>query len=362
MLGLKSIGKHPHSIKRHTHRRKKSRKTKILNIFIKVKPAPICLCRSFDPKGSIVTVFDGSTDPTRPTTSRPNFIPKDNWNSLSIVSGDLHAIDTSDYTKGYKYPAPTQNKFNCPPPFCLAPRAEVLNIAALNQELTVQSVFQAAKAVEALQVQPTKRHIHIFGDEGNSRKYIGGYGVLPNRMATGISESSVYTKTLLTEHAGILKKYSHNLECIFHKFADPRAVTVAKAMSNLIDHPTLNGCRLFTGVALGINKYIPAHVDKDVTLSIVTVLKNQVCSNDDGIVAYFCFPMLGIAVPLRPGDVLIFNPNEPHGLSSRCNKSDELVCLSMYYKSSVAGLNNNKLGLTEYESKLAQEFDTKYGK
>lgn len=92
-------------------------------------------------------------------------------------------------------------------------------------------------------------------------------------------------------------------------------------MSNLIDHPTLNGCCLFTGVAFGINKYLPALVDKDVTLSIVTVLKSQVCSNDDGIVAYFCFPMLGISVPLRPGDALIFNLNEPNGLSSCCNSS-----------------------------------------
>jgi len=28
---------------------------------------------------------------------------------------------------------------------------------------------------------------------------------------------------------------------------------------------------------------------------------------DDDVVVYFCFPTLGVAVPLRPGDFLLFN-------------------------------------------------------
>ena len=51
---------------------------------------------------------------------------------------------------------------------------------------------------------------------------------------------------------------------------------------------------------------------------------------DEEEVAYFCFPKLGVAVLLRPGDALIFDPQEPHCLSSCCNADNELVCLSLH--------------------------------
>ena len=44
------------------------------------------------------------------------------------------------------------------------------------------------------------------------------------------------------------------------------------------------------------------------------------------------FPTLGAAVPLRPGDFLLFNALIPHCISSRCKQSDEVMCLSMYFK------------------------------
>ena len=33
---------------------------------------------------------------------------------------------------------------------------------------------------------------------------------------------------------------------------------------------------------------------------------------DGSIVVYFCFPTLGVAIPLQPGDYLIFNPLIPN--------------------------------------------------
>ena len=44
---------------------------------------------------------------------------------------------------------------------------------------------------------------------------------------------------------------------------------------------------------------------------------------NDKIVCYFAFPRIGIAVALRPGDFLLFDPQEPHSISSRC-KAEEL--------------------------------------
>ena len=50
-------------------------------------------------------------------------------------------------------------------------------------------------------------------------------------------------------------------------------------------------------------------MDADFTMSITQVfLKGQLEYHlNDDVVAYFCFPTLGVAVPLRPGDYLIFN-------------------------------------------------------
>eukprot|EP00956_Cyclotella_meneghiniana_P027999 scaffold64257_cov74-Cyclotella_meneghiniana.AAC.2 len=87
------------------------------------------------------------------------------------------------------------------------------------------------------------------------------------------------------------------MESVCKHYARVKTIDIACAASKLIkNHPTLDDWCL---------------TDKDLTCSIVTLLK------------------LGIAVGLKPaGDVLIFNPQEPHALSSRVYKVDELVCLS----------------------------------
>ena len=104
-------------------------------------------------------------------------------------------------------------------------------------------------------------------------------------------------------------------------------------------------------MAIGTNKYLEAHQDKDFCYSMVTVFKKESAVLEDKPIAYFCFPRLGTAVPLLSGDVLMFNPIEPHCLSSRCNPEDEIVCMSLYLKAAVAGLNDNKKPLTPAEVK-----------
>jgi hypothetical protein len=63
--------------------------------------------------------------------------------------------------------------------------------------------------------------------------------------------------------------------------------------------------------------------------------------NDDWIVCYFAFPQIGIAAALQPGDILMFNPQEPHCISLRCNKDDNIYCISSYLKTQVGRLNDN---------------------
>jgi mannose-6-phosphate isomerase class I len=70
--------------------------------------------------------------------------------------------------------------------------------------------------------------------------------------------------------------------------------------------------RIYGAFACGINVYLNAHTDQDFTFGAVSIQMKQEYTNDMDTVVYFCFPRLGLAVPLRPGDVLFFNPLEPH--------------------------------------------------
>ncbi len=63
------------------------------------------------------------------------------------------------------------------------------------------------------------------------------------------------------------------------------------------------------------------------------------------VVLYFCFPTLGVPVPLRPGDFLIFNALIPYCVLLRCRQVDQVMVISMYLKSAVVGMNNNDLPL-----------------
>ena len=77
-------------------------------------------------------------------------------------------------------------------------------------------------------------------------------------------------------------------------------------------------------------------------MSIVQVHLDEIMyQNDDRIVCYFSFPQIGIAVALQPGDILMFNPQEPHCIFLRCNKDDNIYCISSYLKIRVVGLNYN---------------------
>ena len=101
-------------------------------------------------------------------------------------------------------------------------------------------------------------------------------------------------------------------------------------------------------------------MDNDYTMSMVQIhLKGKVKYNiEDDVVVYFCFPTLGVAVPLRPGDFLIFNALIPHCVSSRCREADKILSIAMYLKTSVVGLNNNQLPTSSVQTGLADRYRT----
>ena len=56
---------------------------------------------------------------------------------------------------------------------------------------------------------------------------------------------------------------------------------------------------------------------------------------------------------LSLGDVLLFNPTEPHCVSSRCRNNEDVYCLSSYVKSAVVSSNDNEQIVTGEIERLA---------
>ena len=70
---------------------------------------------------------------------------------------------------------------------------------------------------------------------------------------------------------------------------------------------------------------------------------------DQPIATYFVFPEIGIAVGLRPGDQLLFNPLFYHCVSTKNFQSykNKLYVTSFYLKTAIVGGNNNSIPINE---------------
>ena len=95
-----------------------------------------------------------------------------------------------------------------------------------------------------------------------------------------------------------------------------------------------------------------SHLDDDFFYSLTTIasecgLRQEVdrYSMEAEVCNYFTFAEQGIAVALRPGDMLLFNPRYQHCLSSRTSfyQQKDVFCLSLYLKTAVVGGNDNSL-------------------
>ena len=102
--------------------------------------------------------------------------------------------------------------------------------------------------------------------------------------------------------------------------------------------------------------YLNMHSDVDYTYCATSIHQREEYLESQDVVAYFAFPRLGIAIPLRPGDILFFNPKEPHCVSSRCDNNEEICCMSLYLKSANIGKNDNSMSLTPDQVALLSQY------
>jgi hypothetical protein len=155
-------------------------------------------------------------------------------------------------------------------------------------------------------------------------------------------------------------------EMCFEVIADHQVISHLHHAKKVVPFKTMsdtsNGShsssKYYGGIDIGTIVFLFCHANADFTMSISQIFPNGESKyhlNDD-VVVYFFFPKLGVAVPLRPGDYLMFNALIPHAISSRYKFDNEIMCVWMYLKTAIVGLNNNNLELTTAQKFLADRY------
>ena len=154
-------------------------------------------------------------------------------------------------------------------------------------------------------------------------------------------------------------------------FVDTGDIRIVSSALDLVDadtfliHKTANNeditsSHIYGAFAVGINVYLNSHKDDDFTYCATSVHMKREYKVDDTIVLYFAFPKLNVAIPLRPGDILFFDPLDKHCISSRCENSDNVYVMSLYLKSNIIDKNDNSIPLTAKMDVLLQEYNTQF--
>ena len=296
---------------------------------------PKCLSLNYIRKTSVVC--DGGA------TESDTLKSKYGIHYLRVLNGDLWKCDTVNASIGLCYRVKGGDNS---PVFIRLPRQESINIMKDGR-----SLCSAMRTVASTQCRTSTRgNLNcVFTEDGNKYCCIGAQ---PGRAQKGVQSGLYRLKNgLPTKDWDLLHKVLKRAEYAFDKYMDTeviRHITYARSrvrFKTMVPSPTSSSkkdARYYNGLGFGINVYLRSHIDADFTMSIVQAhIDNHDYVNDDKIICYFAFPRIGAAVALRPGDFLLFNPHEPHSISSRCNKEDDVYCISSYLKTAVVGLNDN---------------------
>jgi hypothetical protein len=262
---------------------------------------------------------------------------------LRIREGDLWVCDTINASIGLRYRVKDGDNS---PVFIRLPREESINIMKDGRGLC-----NAMRTCALTQCKTLRRgNVNcVFTEDDNKYCCIGAQ---PGRAQKGVQSGLYRLKNgLPTKEWDLLHKVLKRAEYAFDGYMDTEAIrhiTSARSrvhFKTMVPSPSSSSkkdARYYNGLGFGINVYLRSHIDADFTMSIVQAhIDNHDYANDDKIICYFAFPRIGAAVALRPGDFLLFNPREPHSISSRCNREDDVYIISSYLKTAVVGLHDN---------------------
>ncbi len=276
------------------------------------------------------------------STVKDDLYTDKNIHILHISSLDLWVSDTKNISLGLHLILPGQSS----PVFIHLPRSKSFGIMSNSKKI-------CAAMRSCAQTQPTSHsrdtQNQVFTDHDNKYYSIDAQ---PGRAEKGV-QSGLYKMKhgFPNHHWDCIHKLLKRSEYAFNMFMDTEVirhiVQVRQRVKVQMMKPSPSGlhaksARYYNAVGFGIIDFLRCHIDKDFTMSIVQVHLDEIMyQNDDSIVCFFAFPRIGIVVLLQPGDTLMFNSQEPHCISSRCNKDDNIYCISSYLKTQVVGLNDN---------------------
>jgi len=151
----------------------------------------------------------------------------------------------------------------------------------------------------------------------------------------------------------MLSKFWCKLEMIAEAYIDSESLhsmLIVKQISpftgfKLTHKRCLPDSKFWTSIALSKNILMSQHTDDDFFLGAVSVLSETGFDAHNEILQYFCFPGLGISVPLRHGELIMFNPSILHCISSRVKCDKNVIVASLYLKTAVVGGNDKDIVL-----------------
>ena len=336
------------------HLRRKKRKTEKLSCLINAccKEASTKSINIPDIAAAYIFADGGSAcsppfiPPQFPETKMPSKV-------LRISIGDLF-VPTAHFADNQTGLTATSDQGGVPP-FILVPRAEALKIKNLGA--TLCDSFDAMNLCQPGTFLRGKK-IKIVRE---ARKKYVCVGSMAARGHVGVNAYNPSLAHVPKFHQQVIRTFFMGCEHLVQKFLPTNLINQALVGINLIQAQTFSlpafpgwKSKIFGAVAQGVNVVLNAHSDPDFVVSLTSVHLRETYT--DRVLIYFCFPSLGMAVPLRAGDQLIFNPTIPHMISSRCEPEDDVYCTSLYLKTNVLGLNDNSLPLTkEQQDVLSQK-------
>jgi len=276
------------------------------------------------------------------------------WRCEKISTGGLEICSPQNASTGVAY----QTDTDLEPRFVLIPREESLKINSDGNSLC-DAMIAIMKAQKNVKRGKSKQ---VFSDS----KYCC-VGSKPRRNAPGV-EPGKYK----LEDGGEREDWDEVVKSIkrgehaFNGYLGTDVIRQIREARNLVgwERPQTSSGRegkgpsIFNAVAFGVNVFLRAHMDQDFTYSVIQAhVQGWKYEVNDAVVCYFCFPGLGVAVPLRPGDFLLINALEYHCVSSRCDSDKDVFVLSCYLKTAVVGGNDNKRKLNDKEEECKQKYD-----
>jgi hypothetical protein len=326
------------------------------------------ICTNIQSEGRILFV-DGGIVTNPPICPKPPMTDINNNPTVIVIPACVFEIPRAHLHSDEK--GLIMKKANGPSQIILVPRASSLQHTGMYKNLkNATSLCDALDSVESGMRTSNKRgnEKHVIHEA--DRKYCC-IGTQTCRATRGIRSIHYALRNCDIAFQQRILKYFRGVEHLFEMYVDTDQIRLIHDAINLVDAKTFSisspwnivsntnqpASRIYGAFASGVNVYLNAHQDKDFTYCATSIHMRDQYQPSQRIVAYFAFTKLGIAIPLRPGDVLFFNPLEEHCISSRCCNDDDIYCLSLYLKSDNIGLNDNSKELTPQQEYLLNVYN-----